>query len=212
VDALVYSHHHADHGRWAGGLVRGGRGAHRGMEGHRRMLAARQKTRPGTAPGKWKVATLTTLVVAGDRVDARLPRPNHSPDNIIIHFPGPDAPCDARRDIANPGWCRSTTSNLTRGRPDTIERPRTRPLSTLESNTSGGPSVGSHPFDGHSPAPAVRRDNRRPSAQSALGSVDPTGPYFVKYCAKRLGGRAFERGYPNERSTAHGPRIRFHPK
>jgi hypothetical protein len=47
-----------------------------------------------------------TLEVGGERVELAWHGPNHSPDNIFIHFPGHDTPMLI--DIVNAGGCRCT--------------------------------------------------------------------------------------------------------
>ncbi|MDQ1735379.1 MAG: hypothetical protein QOH56_1630, partial [Pseudonocardiales bacterium] len=87
VTHLVYSHHHADH---AGAANLFGDDVIRiGHEDTRRLLL-RDNDPARPAPGVTFRANYT-LQVAGERVELGFHGPNHSPDNIFIHFPDHDA-------------------------------------------------------------------------------------------------------------------------
>src|SRR5664279_5867917 len=70
-----------------------------------------------------------TLNVGGERVELAFHGPNHSPDNIFIHFPDHDALMLV--DIANPGWVPIYNLNLARPSPAT-STPRKGPCPTRE--------------------------------------------------------------------------------
>src|SRR5258708_34964512 len=86
VTHLVYSHHHFDHAGAAslfdGDVVRIGH-----QETRRRLLRDNDPARP--AP-EITFADRYTLEVGGERAELAWHGPNHSPDNIYIHFPGHD--------------------------------------------------------------------------------------------------------------------------
>ncbi len=86
VTHLVYSHHHADHGSAAS--LFGGDVTHIGHQETRRLLL-RDENQDRPVPE----VTFTdhyTLEVGGERVELAWHGPNHTPDNIYIHFPGHD--------------------------------------------------------------------------------------------------------------------------
>jgi glyoxylase-like metal-dependent hydrolase (beta-lactamase superfamily II) len=174
VTHLVYSHHHADH---AGAADLFGDDVIRiGHEETRRLLLRdNDPTRP--APE----VTFTdsyTLTVGGERVELAFHGPNHSPDNIFIHFPDHDALMLV--DIVNPGWVPIYNLNLSEDAPGYSDAPE-KALSY----------PWSHYIGGHLGRLGTRDDvtlhqqyiaDIVESSQAALGSVDPT-PYFVKYGA-----------------------------
>jgi glyoxylase-like metal-dependent hydrolase (beta-lactamase superfamily II) len=190
VTHLVYSHHHADH---AGAANLFGADVVRiGHEDTRRLLVRdNDPTRP--APDVTFQDT-HTLHVSGERVELAFHGPNHSPDNIFIHFPDHDALMLV--DIANPGWVPIYNLNLTEDVPgyiDAAEKALSYPWT--------------HYIGGHLGRLGTRDDialhqqyvaDIVDSAQSALGAVDPT-PYFVKYGANVWAG---VKGYLDE-VTAH---------
>src|SRR3954453_19353827 len=186
VTHLVYSHHHADH---AGAADLFGDDVVRiGHEDTRRLLLRdNDPTRP--APDV-TFADTYTLDVAGARVELAFPGPNHSPDNIFIHFPDHDALMLV--DIANPGWVPIYNLNLTEDVPGYID---------------AADKALSYPWKiyigGHLGRLGTRDDialhqqyvaDILDSCQAALGSVDPT-PYFVKYGANVWAG---VKGYLDE--------------
>ncbi len=115
VTHLVYSHHHADH---AGAANLFGDDIMRiGHEETRRLLLRDgDPTRP--AP-EVRFQDAYTLNVADDRVELAFHGPNHSPDNIFIHFPDHDALMLI--DIVNPGWVPIYNLNLTEDVPGYID-------------------------------------------------------------------------------------------
>jgi glyoxylase-like metal-dependent hydrolase (beta-lactamase superfamily II) len=174
VTHLVYSHHHADHAGAADlfghDLVRIGH-----AETRRLLLRDNDATRP--APEVTFVDTYT-LKVGGERVELAYRGPNHTPDNIFIHFPDHDTLMLI--DIANSGWVPIYNCNLSEDIPGYIDAPATAlgyPWQTY--------------ISGHLGRLGTRADLELhqayiadivESSRGALSSVDPT-PYFVKYGA-----------------------------
>jgi glyoxylase-like metal-dependent hydrolase (beta-lactamase superfamily II) len=172
VTHLVYSHHHADHAGAANlfgdDLVRIGH-----EETRRLLIRDNDPTRP--APE----VTFTDsylLSVGGDRVELAFHGPNHSPDNIFIHFPDHDALMLI--DIVNSGWVPIYNCNLSDDIPGYIDAP----------STALGYSWKTY-IGGHLGRLGVREDIELhqayisdivQSAQGALSSVDPT-PYWAHY-------------------------------
>ena len=179
VTHLVYSHHHADH---AGAADLFGTDVVRiGHEETRRLLLRdNDPTRP--APEVTFSETFT-LQVGGERVELAFHGPNHSPDNIFIHFP--DHAALMLIDVMNPGWVPIYNLNLTEDVPGYLDAPEI--------------ALGyewSHYIGGHLGRLGTRDDllvhqayvgDIVASLQSALGSVDPT-PYFVHYGANAWAG------------------------
>jgi glyoxylase-like metal-dependent hydrolase (beta-lactamase superfamily II) len=174
VTHLVYSHHHADHAG-AANLFGDDLTCIGHEETRRLLLRDNDPTRP--APDV-TFADRYTLEVGGERVELSFHGPNHSPDNIFIHFPDHDALMLI--DIVNAGWVPIYNLNLSEDVPgyiDAAERAQSYPWS--------------HFIGGHLGRLGTRDDvalhqqyvaDIVESAQAALGSVDPT-PYFVKYGA-----------------------------
>ena len=106
VTHLVYSHHHADHAGAAslfdGDVVRIGH-----EETRRLLLRDNDRARP--AP-EITFADRYTLQVGGERVELAWHGPNHSPDNIYIHFPDHDTLMFI--DVVNAGWVPIYNLNL----------------------------------------------------------------------------------------------------
>jgi glyoxylase-like metal-dependent hydrolase (beta-lactamase superfamily II) len=174
VTHLVYSHHHADH---AGAADLFGDDILRiGHEDTRRLLIRdNDPTRP--AP-EVTFADTYILKIAGDRIDLAFHGPNHSPDNIFIHFPDHDTMMLV--DIVNSGWVPIYNLNLTEDVPGYIAAPE---------QALGYPWR--HYIGGHLGRLGTRDDialhqqyvqDIVDSAQAALGAVDPT-KYFVNYGA-----------------------------
>jgi glyoxylase-like metal-dependent hydrolase (beta-lactamase superfamily II) len=172
VTHLVYSHHHADH---AGAADLFGNDLVRiGHEETRRLL---QRDNDPTRPAPEVTFRDTyTLRVGGERVELAFHGPNHSPDNIFIHFPDHDVLMLI--DIANPGWVPIYNCNLSEDIPGYIDAPAT--ALTYPWKTYIG---------GHLGRLGVREDIEThqayiadivESAQGALSTVDPT-PYWMKY-------------------------------
>jgi glyoxylase-like metal-dependent hydrolase (beta-lactamase superfamily II) len=174
VTHLVYSHHHADHAGAANlfgdDVVRVGH-----VETRRLLLRDNDPTRP--AP-EVTFEDRYTLQVGGEHVELAWHGPNHSPDNIYIHFSDHDALMLI--DIVNAGWVPIYNLNLSEDVPGYLDAPA-RALSYPWTHFIGG----------HLGRLGTRDDlalHQRyiadivDSARTALGSVDPT-PYFVKYGA-----------------------------
>ena len=87
VTHLVYSHHHADHG--AAASLFGGDVVRVGHEETRRLLLLRDADPARPVPEVTFTDTYT-LEVGGERAELAWHGPNHSPDNIYIHFPDHD--------------------------------------------------------------------------------------------------------------------------
>ena len=106
VTHLVYSHHHADHGGAAflfdGDVVR------IGHEETRRLL--QRDDDPARPLPEVTFADRYTLEVGGERVELAWHGPNHTPDNIYIHFPGHDTLMFI--DVVNAGWVPIYNLNL----------------------------------------------------------------------------------------------------
>ena len=117
-----------------------------------------------------------TLRVGGERVELAFHGPNHSPDNIFIHFPDHDALMLI--DIVNSGWVPIYNCNLSEDIPGYIDAPAT--ALTYPWKTYIG---------GHLGRLGTREDIELhqayiadivESAQGALSMVDPT-PYWANY-------------------------------
>lgn len=190
VTHLVYSHHHADH---AGAANLFGDDIVRiGHEDTRRLLLRdNDPTRP--AP-EVTFQDQYTLEVAGERAELAFHGPNHSPDNIFIHFPDHDTLMLV--DIVNSGWVPIYNLNLTEDVPGYIEAPA-QALAYPWAHYIGGHlgRLGTRDditLHQHYVADIVE------NSRAALGTVDPT-PYFVKYGANVW---AAVKGYLDE-VTAH---------
>jgi glyoxylase-like metal-dependent hydrolase (beta-lactamase superfamily II) len=117
VTYLIHSHHHADH---AGASSLFGKGVVRiGHEETRRLLL-RDNDAARPAPEQ-TFQDRRTLEIGGERIDLAWHGANHSPDNIIIHFPNHDTLMMI--DIVNPGWVPVYVSNLTEDIPGYLEAP-----------------------------------------------------------------------------------------
>jgi glyoxylase-like metal-dependent hydrolase (beta-lactamase superfamily II) len=174
VTHLVYSHHHADHAGAADlfgdDVVRIGH-----EETRRLLLRDNDPTRP--APEVTFQDTYT-LEVGGERVELAFHGPNHSPDNIYMHFPGHDALMLI--DIVNAGWVPIFNVNLS----DDVLGYLDAPAKALEYPWT-------HFIGGHLGRLGTRDDvtlhqqymaDIVDSARDALGKVDPT-PYWVHHGA-----------------------------
>jgi len=172
VTYLVYSHHHADHASASSlfdkGVVRIGH-----QETRRLLLRDNDPARP--AP-EVTFQDRYTLEVAGERVELAWHGPNHTPDNIFIHFPDHDA--FMLVDIVNPGWAPVYLSNLTEDIPGYLQVPGTALSYPWK-----------HFIGGHLGRLGTRDDVRlhqqymtdiTASVRTTLPTLDPT-PYFQKY-------------------------------
>jgi glyoxylase-like metal-dependent hydrolase (beta-lactamase superfamily II) len=172
VTHLVYSHHHHDHAGAAslfdGDVVRIGH-----EETRRLLLRDNDPARP--AP-EVTFADRYTLEVGGERVELAWHGPNHSPDNIYIHFPGHDTLMFI--DVVNAGWVPIYNLNLSEDVPGYMAAPAT----ALDYPWT-------HFICGHLGRLATRGDvavhqqyiaDIEASAREALASVNPM-PYYMHY-------------------------------
>jgi glyoxylase-like metal-dependent hydrolase (beta-lactamase superfamily II) len=105
ITHLVYSHHHADHAGAASlfdDVVSIGH-----EDTHRLLQRDNDPARPAPAV---TFAENYTLNIGGERVELSYHGPNHTPDNIFIHFPDHDALMLI--DIVNSGWVPIYNVNL----------------------------------------------------------------------------------------------------
>jgi glyoxylase-like metal-dependent hydrolase (beta-lactamase superfamily II) len=172
VTHLVYSHHHADHAGAAG--LFGGDVTRVGHEETRRLLL--RDGDPGRPAPEVTFADRYTLEVGGERAELAWHGPNHSPDNIYIHFPGHDTLMLI--DVVNAGWVPIYNVNLSDDVPGYI----------------GAPAIAlSYPWThficGHLGRLATRDDvavhqayitDIEASAREALAAVDPL-PFYMHY-------------------------------
>ena len=172
VTHFVYSHHHADHGSAA--FLFGGDVVRIGHEETRRLLA-RDDDQARPLP-EVTFADRYTLEVGGERVELAWHGPNHTADNIYIHFPGHDTLMFI--DVVNAGWVPIYNTNLSEDVPGYMAAPAIA-LSY----------PWTHFISGHLGRLATREDvavhqayiaDIEASAQEALASVNPV-PYFMKY-------------------------------
>jgi glyoxylase-like metal-dependent hydrolase (beta-lactamase superfamily II) len=106
VTHLVYSHHHADHAGAAS--LFGGDVVRVGHEETRRLLL--RDGDPARPVPEVTFADRYTLEVGGERAELAWHGPNHTPDNIYIHFPGHDTLMFI--DVVNAGWVLIYNLNL----------------------------------------------------------------------------------------------------
>jgi glyoxylase-like metal-dependent hydrolase (beta-lactamase superfamily II) len=172
VTHLVYSHHHDDHAGAAS--LFDNKVVRIGHEETRRLLL--RDNDPARPAPEVTFRDRHTLEVAGDRVELAWHGPNHSPDNIFIHFPDHDALMLV--DVVNAGWVPIYNLNLSEDVPGYVQAPATA-LSYRWTHFIGG----------HLGRLGTRDDiglhqqyvaDIQAGAREALGTVDPT-PYFVKY-------------------------------
>ena len=172
VTHLVYSHHHDDHVGAASlfdpAVVRVGH------EETRRLLL--RDNEPAKPAPEVTFSDRYTLEVAGERVELAWHGPNHSPDNIFIHFPDHDALMLI--DIVNAGWVPIYNLNLSEDVPGYLQAPATA-LSYPWTHFIGGHLGRLGTRDDISLHQQYIADIQA-GAREALGTVDPT-PYFVKY-------------------------------
>ena len=106
VTHLVYSHHHADHAGAAS--LFGGDVVRIGHEDTRRLLL--RDDDPARPAPEITFRDTYTLEAGGDRVELAWRGPNHTPDNIYIHFPDHDTLMFI--DVVNAGWVPIYNVNL----------------------------------------------------------------------------------------------------
>ncbi|MCU1494219.1 MAG: beta-lactamase class [Acidimicrobiaceae bacterium] len=173
VTHLVYSHHHADHAGASNlfeGVVRIGH-----EDTKWRLDRDNDPTRP--------VPDVTfqdayTLEVGGERVELSYKGPNHTPDNIFIHFPNHDALMLV--DIVNDGWVPIYNLNLSEDVPGYIDAPNK--ALELPWKTYIGGHLGRLGTRDDIALHKSYIDDIVENCKSALASIDPT-PYFARYGA-----------------------------
>ena len=172
VNYLVYSHHHADH---IGAASVFDKSVTRiGHEETRKLLI--RDNAPERQPNEETFQDKRTLEIGGERIELSYHGPNHSPDNIVIHFPDHDALMLI--DIVNPGWVPIYQSNLSEDIPGYLEAPG------IALDFSWKHFIGGHMGRlGTRDDLALHQqymDDIAESAKNAIDTVDPI-PYFVKY-------------------------------
>ena len=160
VTHLVYSHHHADHAG-ASSLL-GSNVVRVGHEDTRRLLL--RDNDPARPAPEVTFAHRYTLSVAGERVDLAWHGPNHSPDNIHIHFPDHDTLMLI--DIVNSGWVPIGQPQPQRRRTRIHRRPGHRAVLPVDTLHRRSPRQARHPRRHHL-APAVHRRHRSRRAGGA---------------------------------------------
>jgi glyoxylase-like metal-dependent hydrolase (beta-lactamase superfamily II) len=170
VTHLVYSHHHADHAGAAS--LFGGDVVRIGHEETKRLLA--RDNDPARPVPEVTFTDTYTLEVGGERAELAWHGPNHSPDNIYIHFPGHDTLMLI--DVVNAGWVPIYNVNLTEDVAGYMQAPATA-LSY----------PWTHLISGHLGRLATRDDvtvhqayiaDIEASAKESLAAVDPV-PFYV---------------------------------
>jgi glyoxylase-like metal-dependent hydrolase (beta-lactamase superfamily II) len=170
VTHLVYSHHHADHAGAA--ALFGGDVVRIGHEETKRLLA--RDNDPARPVPQITFADTYTLQVGGERAELAWHGPNHTPDNIYIHFPGHHTLMLI--DVVNAGWVPIYNVNLTED----------------VAGYMGAPAIAlsypwTHLISGHLGRLATRDDvavhqayiaDIEASATEALAAVDPI-PFYV---------------------------------
>jgi glyoxylase-like metal-dependent hydrolase (beta-lactamase superfamily II) len=189
VTHLVYSHHHADHAGAASLFPEAT------LIGHEKTRALLLRDDDPTRPAPTiAFGDSYTLEHGGERVELAFHGPNHTPDNIFIHFPGHDALMLV--DVVNPGWVPIFNTNLSEDMPGYIDAP----AQALEYPWT-------YLIGGHLGRLGTRADVELHQAYiadvvansyAALASVDPT-PYFAKYGANAWG---WVNGYLSETTAA----------
>jgi glyoxylase-like metal-dependent hydrolase (beta-lactamase superfamily II) len=119
VSYLIYSHHHSDH--LGASSLFGNDLTRIGHEETRRLLL--RDNDPAKPPNEETFQDRRTLEIGGERIELAWHYANHSPDNIIIHFPNHDTVMMV--DIVNPGWVPIAMSNLTEDIPGYIRSTET---------------------------------------------------------------------------------------
>src|SRR6201988_4715358 len=119
VTHLVHTHHHADH---AGASSIFGKDVVRTGHEETRRLLLREDDPARPAPEE-TFSDRRTLEIGGERIELAWHGPNHTPDNIFIHFPDHDALILV--DIVSPGWAAVCQSHFAEDVPGCIEAPDT---------------------------------------------------------------------------------------
>jgi glyoxylase-like metal-dependent hydrolase (beta-lactamase superfamily II) len=172
VTHLVYSHHHDDHS--GASSLFGGDVVRIGHEETRRLLL--RDNNPARPAPEVTFAERYTLEAGGERVELAWHGPNHSPDNIYIHFPDHDTLMFI--DVVNAGWVPIYNLNLSEDVPGYMAAPAI----ALDYPWT-------HFICGHLGRLATREDvalhqqyiaDIQASSKEALASVDPTR-YYMRY-------------------------------
>jgi glyoxylase-like metal-dependent hydrolase (beta-lactamase superfamily II) len=172
VTHLVYSHHHHDHA--GASSVFGGNVVRIGHDETRRLLL--RDGDPARPVPDVTFADRYTLEVGGERVELAWHGPNHSPDNIYIHFPDHDTLMFI--DVVNAGWVPIYNVNLSEDVPGYMQAPDIA-LSY----------PWTHFICGHLGRLATRADvavhqqyiaDIEASVKEALAAVDPV-PFYMHY-------------------------------
>jgi glyoxylase-like metal-dependent hydrolase (beta-lactamase superfamily II) len=192
VTHLVYSHHHADHAAGSslfGDIVR---------VGHEETTRLLQRDNDPARPlPDVTFADRYTLEVGGERVELAWHGPNHSPDNIYIHFPDHDALMLI--DIVNAGWVPIYNLNLS----DDV-------IGYIGAPATAVSYPWTHLISGHLGRLATRDDvavhqqyiaDIEASAREALATVDPI-PFYMKYGANVWAGVKAHLDTVTERAAA----------
>jgi glyoxylase-like metal-dependent hydrolase (beta-lactamase superfamily II) len=170
VTHLVYSHHHADHAGAA--ALFGGDVVRIGHQETKRLLA--RDDDPARPAPEVTFTDTYTLEVGGERAELAWHGPNHTPDNIYIHFPGHDTLMLI--DVVNAGWVPIYNVNLT----EDVAGYMAAPAIALSYPWT-------HLISGHLGRLATRDDvavhqayiaDIQASATEALAAVDPI-PFYV---------------------------------
>jgi glyoxylase-like metal-dependent hydrolase (beta-lactamase superfamily II) len=170
VTHMVYSHHHDDH--TGASSIFGSDVVRIGHEETRRLLL--RDNNPARPAPEVTFADSYTLQVGGERVELAWHGPNHSPDNIYIHFPDHDTLMFI--DVVNAGWVPIYNVNLSEDVPGYMAAPATALAYPW-----------THFICGHLGRLATRDDvavhqayiaDIEASAREALVSVDPV-PFYV---------------------------------
>jgi len=170
VTHMVYSHHHDDH--TGASSIFGSDVVRIGHEETRRLLL--RDNNPARPAPEVTFADSYTLQVGGERVELAWHGPNHSPDNIYIHFPDHDTMMFI--DVVNAGWVPIYNVNLSEDVPGYMAAPATALAYPW-----------THFICGHLGRLATRDDvavhqayiaDIEASAREALASVDPV-PFYM---------------------------------
>ncbi|MFY9670134.1 MAG: MBL fold metallo-hydrolase, partial [Trebonia sp.] len=117
VTHMVYSHHHDDH--TGASSIFGSDVVRIGHEETRRLLL--RDNNPARPLPDVTFADSYTLEVGGERVELSWRGPNHTPDNIYIHFPDHDTLMFI--DVVNAGWVPIYNVNLSEDVPGYMAAP-----------------------------------------------------------------------------------------
>jgi glyoxylase-like metal-dependent hydrolase (beta-lactamase superfamily II) len=172
VTHLVYTHHHSDHA--GGSSLFGSTVARIGHEETRRLLL--RDNDPAKPAPEETFTDHRALQIGGERIQLAWHGPNHTPDNIYIHFPDHDTLMLV--DIVLPGWAPFYGINLSEDVPGYMAAPAMAMSYAWK-----------HLIAGHLGRLGTRDDvilhqqyiaDIEAGARTALATVDPA-PYYQKY-------------------------------